>query len=135
MANMRLIKIVQAGNRAAFQPEPAGVQAGDRVHWNNETNNDHQLQLDDGTMTDNIPGGAVSNPGYIASANVSYRCLIHPQEQGTIQIVLPVVMAPAVVAAAAVPAVAPSAPGAAVVSAAAAQRKGAKKKRGKKKGG
>src|SRR3954453_1706334 len=86
MANLRSITIVQAGNRAAFQPDPAGVQAGDRIHWNNETNNDHEVQVSDGFVTDNIPAGAVSNPGYLASAGVSYRCLIHPQEQGTIQI-------------------------------------------------
>jgi plastocyanin len=140
MANMRSIKIVQAGNLAAFQPDPGGVQTGDRIHWNNETNNDHQLQVSDGFTTDNIPGGAVSNPGYNAptagvSSGVSYRCLIHPQEQGTIQIVPAVVMAPAVVPAAAVPAVASLASGAAAPSAAAAPKRGAKKKPRNKAGG
>jgi plastocyanin len=132
MANLRSIKIVQAGNLAAFQPDSAGVQAGDRIHWNNETNNDHQLQMSDGFMTDNIPGGAVSNPGYIAKKPVSYQCLVHPQEQGTIQIVPAVVMAPAMVPAAAVPAVASLASGAAAPSAAPAPKKGAKKKVKKK---
>jgi len=135
---MRSIKIVQAGNRAVFQPDPAGVQVGDRIHWNNTTNNDHQVQMTDGTFeTDNIPAGAVSNPGFIAAGEASYRCLIHPQEQGTIQIVPAVVMAAAVVPAAALPAVASFAAGAATPSAAPAQKKGAKKKKGggKKKGG
>src|SRR5262249_22091650 len=111
MANLRSIKIVQAGNLATFQPDPSGVQLGDRIHWNNETNNDHEVQVSDGFVTDNIPPGKVSNPGYPASAGVSYRCSIHPQEQGTIQIVPAVVMAPAVVPAAAVPAVASLASG------------------------
>jgi plastocyanin len=135
MANLRSIKIVQAGNRAAFQPDPAGVQVGDRIHWDNKTNNDHQVEMTDRSFqTDNIPGGAVSNPGYIANADISYRCLIHPQEQGTIAIVPAVVMAAAVVPAAPVPA--PSGAGATASLAAPAQKSGAKKKGGgKKKGG
>jgi hypothetical protein len=128
MANLRSITIVQAGNLATFQPDPAGVQAGDRIHWNNETNNDHQLQVSDGFTTDNIPAGAVSNPGYPANVGVSYQCLTHPQEQGTIQMVPAVVMAPAVVPAAAVPAVVSLASGAAAPSAASAPKRGAKKK-------
>jgi hypothetical protein len=137
MANLRSIKIVQVGNLATFQPDPAGVQASDRIHWNNETNNDHQVQVSDGFVTDIIPAGAVSNPGYPAPANVgvSYRCLVHPQEQGTIQIVPAVVMAPAMVPAAAVPAVASLVSGAAAPSAAPAPKKGAKKKAKKKEGG
>lgn len=132
MANLRSIKIVQAGNLATFQPDPAGVQGGDRIHWNNESNNDHEVEVSDGFVTDNIPAGAVSNPGYPASGDVSYRCLIHPQEQGTIQIVT-VVMAPAMVPAAAVPAVASLESGAAALTVAPAPKKLAKKKGGGKK--
>src|SRR5262245_1075164 len=104
------ITIRQAGNRAAFQPDPAGVQASDRIQWNNQTNNEHQVQVSDGFVTNNVPAGDLaSNPGYLASADVSYRCLIHPQEQGTIKMAPAVVMAPAVTPAAAVSLVAPSA--------------------------
>lgn len=108
MANMRLIKIVGLGNGAAFQPDPSSVQAGDRVHWNNETNEDHWLErVPTGFLTNNIPAGEVSNPGFVANEGISYRCRFHPQEQGTIAIVpavvvaavaVPAVVAPAVVA-------------------------------------
>ena len=105
MATLRLIKIVAVGNGAEFQPDPSGVEAGDRIHWNNETNEEHWLEeTTGGFMTDNIPAGSVSNPGFIATQDVSYRCRLHPQEQGTITIVPAVVMASAMSLAAAAPA-------------------------------
>jgi hypothetical protein len=145
MPNLRLIRIVALGNGAAFQPDPSGVQANDTIHWNNETNEDHWLETTSGGfVTKNIPAGEVSNPGFIANA-VSYRCKLHPQEQGTIAIV-PAVAVPAVlVSAAAVPAVASSTLAASAsggdISAArkrkskkpAHRRKAAKKKGGEKK--
>jgi hypothetical protein len=106
MPNLRLIRIVALGNGTTFQPDPSGVQAKDTVHWNNETNEAHWLETTTGGfMTDNIPAGAVSNPGFIAVQDISYRCRLHPQEQGTIAIVPAVVMAAAMEVAAAVPAV------------------------------
>lgn len=114
MANLRLIKIVSSGNGAAFQPNPAGVQAGDRVHWNNETDEAHWLEKNSGEfLTNNIPAGEVSNPGFVANGAISYRCRLHPQEQGTISIVPAVVVAAVAAPAVAVPAVAPFAPTAA----------------------
>jgi plastocyanin len=98
------IDIVVQGNGAAFQPNRAGVQVGDRIHWNNETNEDHWLETTTGGfITDNIPPGSVSNPGFIAAADISYRCRLHPQEQGTIEIVPAVVMAATLELAAAAP--------------------------------
>jgi hypothetical protein len=124
------IDIVVQGNGAAFQPEPAGVQVGDRIHWNNETNEDHLLETTTGGfITDNIPPGSVSNPGFIAAQDTSYRCRLHPQEQGTIVIVPAVVMA-------ATMELATAAPAAAALAAAfplkAAEKKAAKKKAGGK---
>jgi hypothetical protein len=105
MPNLRLIRIVAQGNGAAFQPDPSGVQADDTIHWNNETNEDHWLETTTGDfVTDNIPAGTVSNPGFVAVQDVSYRCRLHPQEQGTIAIVPAVVMAATMEIAAALPA-------------------------------
>jgi hypothetical protein len=131
------IDIVVQGNGAAFQPDRAGVEVGDRIHWNNETNEAHWLETTTGGfMTDNIPAGQVSNPGFIAAQDTSYRCRLHPQEQGTIVIVPAVVMAQAMELATAAPAAAP--PSASDISAArklkpAQGKKAAKKKAGGKK--
>jgi hypothetical protein len=105
MPNLRLIRIVAQGNGAVFQPDPSGVQVDDTIHWNNETNEDHWLETTTGDfVTDNIPAGTVSNPGFVAVQGISYRCRLHPQEQGTIVIVPAVVMAETMEIAAALPA-------------------------------
>jgi hypothetical protein len=101
MPNLRLIRIVAQGNGAAFEPDPSGVQGGDTVRWNNETNEDHWIETTTGVfLTNNIPAGEVSNPGAVADATIAYRCRLHPQETGRIEIV-PAVMAPVMAAAAA----------------------------------
>src|SRR3954452_23597270 len=105
MPNLRLIRIVAQGNGAVFQPDPSGVQVDDTMRWNNETDEEHWLETTTGDfMTDNIPAGTVSNPGFIAVQNVSYRCRLHPQERGVIAVVPAIVMAAVVQAAAALPA-------------------------------
>jgi hypothetical protein len=82
-----LIKIVQLANGTTeFQPAVAGVDSGDRVHWNNETDDDHWLETDSGEfLTDNIPAGHVSNPGFVVPKEFKYRCKLHPQELGEIK--------------------------------------------------
>jgi hypothetical protein len=149
MPNLRLIRIVPLGNGAAFEPNPSGVQGGDTIHWNNETNEDHWLETTTGGfLTNNIPGGEVSNPGVIANSTIEYRCKLHPQELGSIEIV-PAVMVPAVLVPAAAVSATLSAPAATAavgggISSApkrkakkpVRRRKAAKKKgRAKKKGG
>jgi hypothetical protein len=104
MPNFRLIRIIVQGKGAVFEPDPSGVQNGDTIHWNNETNEAHWVEdTSSGFITNNIPAGEISNPGFPASADVSYRCKLHPQEQGTIRIGPAVVMPATLVSAAAIP--------------------------------
>lgn len=129
MTNLRLIKIVQVANGTVeFHPATAGMNGGDRIHWNNETDEEHWLERTEptGFLTDNIPAGQVSNPGVVVQDDerINYRCKLHPQETGTI---VAVALAPAIVAASALTATAASA------GKAKAPRAGSRKKTRRKK--
>jgi plastocyanin len=95
MAHLRLIKIRLENGTTVFEPAALGADIGDRIHWSNETNEDHWLETSDGKfITNNIRAGDVSDPGYPASdQTVTYRCKLHPDEQG--QIVVHAAVAPA----------------------------------------
>jgi hypothetical protein len=97
MASQWSIKIIDLGNgTVTFQPDlpgaqqgqPLGVNAGDIVTWNNTTNNMLTLQsIPPGTvLTDPIPAGQVSSPGYITADTLTYSC-VNPSTQ-THQIVV-----------------------------------------------
>jgi plastocyanin len=107
MSNSRSIKIVAVGNGAAFQPDPSGVQAGDKIHWDNQTTEAHLLVTSTGFQTNKIAPGEVSSRGLVIGNHpgqpVTYSCSLHPQEQGTITIVPAVVVPPAFVPAVPVP--------------------------------
>ena len=103
MAHLRLIKIKLENGTAVFEPAALGADIGDRIHWSNETNEDHWLETSGGDfITNNIRAGDVSDPGFIAVATVAYRCKLHPDEQGQIVVHAAAASpaAPAIVAAA-----------------------------------
>jgi len=117
MANLRLIKIVKLANGTTeFQPATLGVDPSDRIHWNNETDEDHWLeQMPTGFLTNNIRPGDVSNPGFVATMPfIRYRCKLHPHEQGEIAVpaaaMVAVVVPPAAPAVVAVSTPEPQAP-------------------------
>jgi hypothetical protein len=104
MGNLRLIKIVKLDDgTVAFQPNTSGgqphqpmrVNKGDRIHWNNETDDDHWPEGRNPAkfLTDSIPGGEVSNPGFVVQGavgeRVEYMCKLHQNERGTIEVVAP----------------------------------------------
>ena len=98
------IKIVpsDSGVGAAFVPDLQGYQQGDAlpaqqddlVSWNNTTKDTHRIGLlnDSATKlagtfeTDPIPAGESSKPSYDTAqlGTITYYCMIHPKESGTI---------------------------------------------------
>ena len=74
------IAITGQGGRAAFNPNPATVAAGQVVVFKNNDTVTHHIILDDGTMqTADIAAGATSAPVAMGtSGSSSYHCSIHP---------------------------------------------------------
>src|SRR5690349_4032740 len=88
MANLRLVKIVKLENGTTeFQPAMLGADSGDVIRWDNETDEDHwPEQIPTEFLTDKIPPGEVSEPGFVVPQNFRYRCKLHPQEQGEVTV-------------------------------------------------
>jgi hypothetical protein len=98
MPNQWSITIVKlADGTVAFKPDipgaqpsqPLGVVAGDLVNWNNQTNEPHWpvAIAPPGFLTNSVPAGQVSDPIFMVQQTVTYRCLYHPQEHGTIVVI------------------------------------------------
>jgi len=81
------ISIVK-GNPATFSPDPQNCPANSIVTWNNTTENDHQLALSDGRVTDVIIAEQSSDE-YVIVASITYECTIrgHEGENGSINVV------------------------------------------------
>jgi plastocyanin len=95
------IRIVPSdtGEGAMFDPPVLNTQQDDLVSWNNTTNDTHQIGLPNDPLTglaedfvsEPIPADESSRPGYDTATNatsfpvtITYYCLIHPSERGTI---------------------------------------------------
>jgi plastocyanin len=97
------IKIVSSDNcdGATFDPPVLNTQQDDLVSWNNTTKDTHQIGLPHDPLTglaedfvsDPIPANQSSRPGYDTApqatpedfpVTITYYCLIHPSERGTI---------------------------------------------------
>jgi plastocyanin len=75
------IRIVRTGGKVAFNPDPATVNANNKVFWFNDDTVDHQISL----------APELLKPGEYSSAvliteNQAYSCLLHPDEKGSITI-------------------------------------------------
>jgi hypothetical protein len=97
MANSWNIEIMQLQNGdVAFRPDlpgaaigqPLGAAKGDIVTWYNKTNSTLTLQSTTvpGYMTDPIPPGEGSDPGYSVVGSVTYACVKPPQQQHSIKV-------------------------------------------------
>lgn len=74
------ITITGQGGKAAFNPNPAAVSAGQVVVFKNNDVVTHHIVLDDGSIqTADIPGGATSAAVAMGtSGSKTYHCSIHP---------------------------------------------------------
>jgi len=109
MASGQSWSVTINGKPATFDPDvfgtdpgnPLKAQIGDLVCWNNQTAEDHQLAVIDGTgkttfTTELIAAGKPSFPGYVttktdqdANGTINYKCTVagHEGENGQITVV------------------------------------------------
>ena len=86
---------------AQFSPASQQCLGSDNISWNNQTGITHQpwpLGTDGkpaatGWGVNPVPAGESSNPAYsvatpTANTNVKYCCYIHPEEIGTLEVLL-----------------------------------------------
>lgn len=102
--NLWSITIVSGSSYASFVPDvycppdktpPTALQAqaGDNVSWNNQTKQEHEIwQTGGDRITQQIDPGQSSTPAYVvggtAPTTVEYYCSIHPEEKGTIDVIV-----------------------------------------------
>jgi plastocyanin len=66
-------------NDQSFSPNPAPIQQGSLVVWQNADNIVHRIVMNDGSFdTGNIAPGASSGGMRLTSAGGGYHCTIHP---------------------------------------------------------
>lgn len=102
--NLWSIMIVSGSPYASFVPDvycppgqtpPTALQAqvGDNVSWNNQTGQEHEIwQTGGDRITQQIDPGRSSQPAFIVGGTaptiVEYYCSIHPDEKGTINVIV-----------------------------------------------
>jgi|GEM_PF-1435822 len=76
------------GDPATFSPDPQLCPPNSIVSWNNTTEDDHQLKLSDGRVTDVIIAEQSSDE-YAIVESITYECTMrgHEGENGSIDVV------------------------------------------------
>ena len=79
---------IVSGDPVTFSPNPQNLPANSIVSWNNKTENDHQLKLSDGRVTDVIIAEQSSDE-YVIGSSITYECITtdHQGETGSIDVV------------------------------------------------
>lgn len=82
------ITITGMNGSNSFSPNPAAVKAGQTVAWRNADNITHTATANNGSFdTGNIAPGATSSPITMsAAASISYRCKLHPDMVGSLNV-------------------------------------------------
>ena len=85
------ITIVQGASsqqtKKPYDPDPAQVQSGSKVTWQNKDSAPHTATADDKSFdTGNIQPGSSGSANVKGQGKVSYHCTIHPFMHGTLQI-------------------------------------------------
>ena len=66
-------------NQQSFSPNPAPIQQGSFVVWQNADNLVHRIVMNDGSFdSGNIMPGGMSTTMRLSSAGGSYHCALHP---------------------------------------------------------
>jgi plastocyanin len=75
----------------AYSPNPASVNGGSTVTWNNIDSTPHSATADDGSFDTGIINGGSSGSVVIRASSgvstISYHCSVHPEMRGTLQVV------------------------------------------------
>jgi plastocyanin len=78
----------EAATVGAFGPQSLTVKVGERVQWNNWSNDTHSVTFDDpaiGTSPD-LPGGGHWEARFPKAGSFTYHCHIHPAMTGTVTV-------------------------------------------------
>jgi plastocyanin len=71
----------------AFAPETTEVPVGTEVTWSNDDPAEHTVTADDGAFeSNNLAQGETFSFRFDQSGNYPYRCLIHPEMKGVVQV-------------------------------------------------
>jgi len=83
-SNVVTITIKGVNGKLSFDPNPAGVLAGQVVVFKNGDIVTHHVSLDDKSMqTGDIPAGGTSQPLAVGGVNAAYHCTLHPSMVGS----------------------------------------------------
>jgi plastocyanin len=70
-----------------FAPDPVQAKVGDVITWTNNDTAPHTASLVDGTCgTDTIQPGATGSLVFAVAGTYPYKCRIHPQMKGTVEV-------------------------------------------------
>src|SRR5829696_4585098 len=72
----------------AYQPEPARVQTGGKVIWQNRDSAPHTATADDGGFdTGTLEEGKLKSESFKEAGTYTYFCEIHPTMHGTVEVI------------------------------------------------
>jgi plastocyanin len=72
----------------AYDPDPVTIEEGGKVTWINEDSAPHTATADDGSFdTGTLEEGKLGSESFKQAGTHSYICSIHPEMQGTVEVV------------------------------------------------
>jgi plastocyanin len=72
----------------AYEPDPVTVEEGGKVTWINRDSDPHTATADDGSFdTGTLEEGKLGSASFKEAGTYEYICTIHPDMQGTVEVV------------------------------------------------
>jgi plastocyanin len=73
-----------------YAPSTVTIQSGGKVTWLNRDSAEHTATLDDGSFsTGDLAEGKLKSESFKVPGTYAYHCEIHPEMEGTIEVVEP----------------------------------------------
>lgn len=73
-----------------YDPDPVTIEAGGKVTWINRDSEPHTATADDGSFdTGTLDEGKLKSESFKEPGTFTYTCTIHPDMQGTLEVVEP----------------------------------------------
>lgn len=74
----------------AYDPDPVTIEVGGKVTWVNRDSEPHTATADDGSFdTGTLEEGKLKSESFKEAGTFTYICTIHPDMQGTLEVVEP----------------------------------------------
>ncbi|HEU4905705.1 MAG TPA: cupredoxin family copper-binding protein [Solirubrobacterales bacterium] len=72
----------------AYDPDPVTIEEGGKVTWINRDSAPHTATAEDGSFdTGTLEEGKLGSAGFKEAGTYEYVCTIHPEMQGTVEVV------------------------------------------------